>query len=233
MSENEPDPRANTAEHPPAVGLDAVHQASGPRESERLYDQWAPHYDIEFRPSYGYIYNDEVARCFAETVDADVGPVLDIGCGTGAIGESLQRVGNWTLDGVDLSPAMLAQAAAKVDESGVPLYRSVIEADLTAPDSPIAPGSYAAGVSSGLFTHGHVGPEAIASIAAMVASGGILCLGVNEEFFDAAGFAAVLAELEGGRVITDCSLGEIRIYDESATHEHVNTMAKLILARAG
>ncbi len=217
----------------PSVGLDDVHRAENPAESGRLYAAWAPKYDAEFRPGYRYVYNDEVVGQFVSAVPEGVGPIIDVGCGTGAVGESLAALGTWTLDGIDLSSEMLALAGAKTDADGRPLYRHLLQGDLTSPTPVVAPGTYDAAVSSGLFTHGHVGPEVLGAVAAMVRPGGLLCLGVNGEFFEVAKFDDALRQLEADGIIRDMSLSEIRIYAEDANHEHVDTMAQVVLAFAG
>lgn len=45
------------------------------------------------------------------------GPILDIGCGTGRVMLPLLQAG-WEVEGIDLSPAMLAMAAAKLSAAG-------------------------------------------------------------------------------------------------------------------
>ncbi len=52
------------------------------------------------------------------------GPLLDLGCGTGLVGIALADLPVGPLHGVDLSPRMLARAAAKS------LYAALHEADL-------------------------------------------------------------------------------------------------------
>ena len=54
--------------------------------------------------------------------------VLDLGCGTGLVGEALARKGFKNIVGLDISPEMIKQAAAK----GV--YAQFVEHDLTQPD---------------------------------------------------------------------------------------------------
>jgi SAM-dependent methyltransferase len=92
------------------------------------------------------------------------GPVLDVGAGTGLVGAALRGLG-WAgeIDGIDLSPQMLDQAREKQ------VYRDLIEADVTRP-LPL-PGGYNGVVSSGTFTHGHVGPEALGPMLAVAAPG--------------------------------------------------------------
>lgn len=61
------------------------------------------------------------------------GPVVDLGCGSGAVGPALKQLGR-RLTGVDLSPAMLDEARA------IGCYDELVEADLAAwqPETPPA-----------------------------------------------------------------------------------------------
>jgi SAM-dependent methyltransferase len=52
--------------------------------------------------------------------------VADLGCGTGRTGAWLKQHGVTTIDGVDVTPEMLAVAASR------PIYRRLVEADLEA-----------------------------------------------------------------------------------------------------
>ncbi len=94
-------------------------------------------------------------------------PLLDLGCGTGAAGVRLSALGFTAIDGVDLSPEMLAVAAAK----GV--YRSLVVADLNRP-LPVRPGTYTGSVSAGTFRDGHVGPDAVPTILGALRPGAVI-----------------------------------------------------------
>lgn len=61
---------------------------------------------------------------------ATLAHAVDLGCGTGRTGAWLARQGIASIDGVDLTPAMLALARAKG------IYRTLAEADLTATGLP-------------------------------------------------------------------------------------------------
>ena len=63
---------------------------------------------------------------------ASVGSAVDLGCGTGRTGGWLRGRGVSSIDGVDLTPEMLALGRAK----GV--YRDLVEADLSATGLPSA-----------------------------------------------------------------------------------------------
>src|SRR5919204_4562626 len=59
-----------------------------------------------------------------------VGAAVDLGCGTGRTGAWLRRRGVTVIDGVDLTPEMLAVARAKG------IYRHLVEADVAATGMP-------------------------------------------------------------------------------------------------
>jgi len=77
---------------------------------------------------------------------AGFGVTLDIGAGTGLVGEHLDG----KADAIDISADMPGQAEAKG------LYRKRIVADLTKPLNMIPTATYSGFVSSGTFSTGHV-----------------------------------------------------------------------------
>jgi len=92
-----------------------------------LFDEYAPRFDRSLLVGLGYrgpellgVAIDQVAGA-----SASFGSALDLGCGTGLMAERLRRRTRW-LEGVDLSAAMVARAAAK----GV--YDTLHVAELTA-----------------------------------------------------------------------------------------------------
>jgi SAM-dependent methyltransferase len=183
--------------------LAAAYALDTPEANRALYARWAATYESGFIADSGYRYHEHVARIFAEHCLADIGPgetVLDIGCGTGLAGHALRRIAPVTIDGLDISPEMLAEAAAK-REGGEAVYRRLVEADLTEP-LPIPDFAYAGALSVGTFTHGHVGPVVLHEVIRIIRPGGRLAIGVNAAHFMATGFASVLDELVGtGRIL--------------------------------
>jgi SAM-dependent methyltransferase len=139
--------------------------------------------------------------------------VVDIGCGTGLGGQALLGHRPLIIDGIDLSPEMLRQAAAK-QYDGRPVYRQLLEADLTQ-RVPVADGTYAAAMSVGTFTHGHVGPEALGEVIRIIRSGGRAAIGINAGHFAAAGFGAALDQLVSDGRIADLQLVDRPIYADS------------------
>ena len=114
------------------------------------------------------------------------------------------------IDGLDISPEMLQQAAANVHD-GEPVYRHLVEADLTRPLTMV-PGSYAGLISVGTFTHGHLGPEVLDGLLAIVRPGGRCAIGVNAAHYASHGFDAAFDRLAGSRRIDDLRLIDVAIY---------------------
>ena len=164
--------------------LDDAYSLAGPDACKTLYAGWARDYDHDFARARGYRLPDAVAHALAALPLPD-GPILDLGAGTGLVAEALRAAGiSRAIDAVDLSAAMLEEAQAKA------LYRHLIEADVTA--AWTAPDTYAALVSAGTFTHGHVGPEGLETSLRHLASGAAVVISINEGVFVSKGFDAFL-----------------------------------------
>jgi predicted TPR repeat methyltransferase len=90
-----------------------------------LFDQYAPRFDADLEGRLGYQTPRLIADLLrAQGVAADgTRQVLDLGCGTGLSGLALKPFAR-RLEGLDLSPRMLAQAQARG------LYDALHEADL-------------------------------------------------------------------------------------------------------
>jgi len=190
--------------------LERAYSISGPSDARALYDDWASSYDSSFGERHGYIAPREVARVF-RSLDQDNTPVLDIGAGTGLLAEHLR---DQVVDGIDISQAMLTQAAAKG------LYRNHICADLTQ-TLPMANATYGGFVSSGTFTHGHVGPEVFPELLRVAQTGALFVCGVIPPVFDGSGFGSRLALMVAHKMISPVDFHDISIY-ENADHDHAN-----------
>lgn len=188
--------------------LKAAHALDGTDAVKDLYKAWAETYDSGFVKDEGYQLPKQVAVAYAEI--GGVGPVLDVGAGTGLCAEALVQLGVGPIDGVDLTPEMLAKAAQK----GV--YRNLIEADITQP-LPGAP-TFAGIVSAGTFTLGHVGPEGVKALLDGAAPGTLFVIAVHARHFVGAGFAGLLEEVADQ--ITELRFKEVPIYDGSADDAH-------------
>jgi SAM-dependent methyltransferase len=188
----------------PKPDLDSAYALGDKDETREFYKEWAENYDQTFAEERGYRSPGEVARRFLASAKGNE-PLLDVGAGTGLIGEEMTGV---TIDALDLSPEMLAVAGSK----GV--YRNLITADLTGPlDIPDA--SYGGIVSSGTFTHGHVGPVCLPELMRIARPGALFVCTVIPAVYDSAGFGSALAQLVADGQITPIRFHDFRIYDKA------------------
>lgn len=195
------------------LGLDEAYAVETPDDNRRLYAAWAPTYDTGFLIESGYVYDAAVARLFVAT--GGRGPVLDVGCGTGAVGIRLAERGVGPIDGLDISPEMLDVAATKAVH-GRAVYRSLLVGDLTA-GVEVADNSYAGVVSAGTFTHGHLGPDSLDEVVRLGTPGCRFAIGINAEHHDSLGFGAHIARLVERGAITDVDRHDVAIYENNTT----------------
>ena len=167
--------------------LDAAYALKTPDDSRKLYADWAKTYEADFIATTGYRLHAAVADAFATA--GGQGPVLDMGAGTGICGVSLAAHGIGPIDGTDISPEMLAEAAGKSCYAN--LFEGDILAGLNVPD-----GAYAGIVSSGTFTLGHVGPDGLNEVVRLLAPGGLAVISVRDTHYEAEGFADEITSLE-------------------------------------
>ncbi len=138
-------------------------------------------------------FDDRVASIAIEKLLPRNLVLADIGCGTGLTCVYLAGQGYTRLDGIDLSPDMVRVAA----ERGI--YRELLVGDVTrALDRDDA--SYDGVISSGTFTHGHVGPEPLDEIFRILKPGGWLACTVHRDIWETMGFNSRFDSLEQERV---------------------------------
>lgn len=125
--------------------------------------------------------------------------LLDAGCGTGLTAQAVRSAfPGATLDGFDLAPEMLAQAHK------TQLYRQLEVADATQ-KLPFEGALYDAAVSSGLYTLGHVGPEALLPVLNCVRPGGHFALNVYDAAWEQLRFEDAIDRLVADGTITVCT----------------------------
>ncbi|PYI10694.1 S-adenosyl-L-methionine-dependent methyltransferase [Aspergillus sclerotiicarbonarius CBS 121057] len=162
-----------------------------------IYDQWAATYNDEVgNKDQDYVAPTLVASAALNSSSGSIHSVLDAGCGTGLVGQALAMAGAKTIDGLDLSPAMLDMAK----RTGV--YRKLVQGDLTR-GIDMADEGYDVIVCVGTFTLGHVGPQpALREFVRVVRRGGVVAATVLEEIWVSGGFRDEVETLEEeGRVV--------------------------------
>ncbi|MEP3437193.1 MAG: methyltransferase domain-containing protein [Hoeflea sp.] len=173
--------------------LGAVYQAENPADVARVYDSWAEKYDADMSLA-GYRHPAISLAILARHVPKGAKPLLDAGAGTGLIGEWLAITGFGDVEALDISSGMLSVAERK----GV--YKALHQAALGT-TLPFADNQFAAVISAGVFTTGHVGVEGLDDLFRVCAPEGIIVLTIKDALWQS-GFCARIRELEAAGVCT-------------------------------
>ncbi len=163
--------------------LGSVYEAKGPAEVAALYDRWSATYDAEMAAA-GYRHPSIGLALLTRYLPRGPGPVLDAGAGTGLVGDWLGIVGYSHVEALDISQGMLDVAAGKGQYKA--LHLLALGGLL-----PFADGHFAGVISTGVFTTGHVGAEALPELVRITAPGGVLVLTVKMPVWDG-GFATAI-----------------------------------------
>ncbi len=199
--------------------LHTAYALESPEDHKRLYAEWAGDYDEGFAAREDYQLHVHTARAFVSA--GGQGPVLDVGAGTGLCGAVLAGLGVGPIDATDISAEMLDRAMRK------DIYRDAIEADLNK-GIPVPRESYSGVVSSGTFTHGHLGPEALPALLRVARHGAQFALSINAQHYEKLGFAEALHKMAQGQ-IQNLTLTEVPIYGDLAVGPNKDDTALIAL----
>ena len=169
--------------------LEQVYAAGTPEELNAAYANWAAGYDRDTLAA-GYCLPFQVLSWVARYVNADAGPLLDAGCGTGLSGPYLKALGYNRIAGLDFSEAMLKLAGSRGAYDD--LRRATLGEVLPWDDA-----HFAAFFSTGVFTEGHAPASSLAELCRVTRPGGIAIFTVRDTIFHSGGFDAIMAELTG------------------------------------
>ena len=108
------------------------------------------------------------------------------------------------------------------------LYCRIFWSDVT--DAlPVDDATYDGVVSSGTFTLGHVGPEAISELLRATKTGGYIVISVNEHHWHALHFERVLDAMADHYDTYETRA--VAIYGDSADHEHKDDLARELVIK--
>lgn len=187
-------------------------------EIREAYRDWARSYDKDTTEGMGYVAPNIAAAALARRVGPDA-EILDAGCGTGLTGEELKKLGMTRIDGNDISGAML-DVARKKDA-----YRHLERADLTE-KLDIEPNRYDGVVCVGVFTSGHVGPDALEELARVARPGAPIVATVHEHVWESDGYPAHIEGMDRAGII------DIEEVVDAPYHEKEGYRCRLCVLRA-
>ena len=163
------------------IGYDEAYALKTPKDSIKLYKKWAHTYDEDFALNSNYLSPKKISSFFNKHARNTDAPILDVGAGTGLVGECLCKISTKKIIGIDISSEMLEQAKLKG------CYDFLVQADVTK-KIPLKSNSIGAIVSAGTFTHGHVGSDAFDELLRITKPGGLFVLSINSKVFIKGGF---------------------------------------------
>jgi len=213
------------------ISVNDAYALETPADNIDLYKKWAGTYDTEFAAAEGYVLYLHVSEQLLQRQSQIEGPVLDVGCGTGLVGEALRGGGIDVVDGIDISPEMLAEAGKKTTADGTPVYRNLMTADLTK-TIDIADNHYGALISAGTFTHGHLGPESLDELWRVAAPSAVAVIGVRSTHYEAMGFKAKFEADVASGTITEPEIVMANVYGENARNaEHADDKYHIVICQ--
>ncbi|MER8684613.1 class I SAM-dependent methyltransferase [Mesorhizobium sp. M1405] len=184
-----------------------------------FYRGWANSYEVDVgREGYcGPTVVAELASAVQTAYFANeraVIAILDAGCGTGLVGVELERLGFRSIDGFDLSEEMAERARQ------TRVYRHVRgDVDLNGPLSDYSNASYDITVCCGVFTLGHIRPDALRELARVTRPNGFIIASTRKSYAETTSFEDEVRRLQdAGVLVTAQCLNDGRYIAEEGAH---------------
>jgi len=187
----------------------ALHLDGDPQNVKQFYADWATQYNQDVNAAE---YSGPViaAKLLNQHLDEKEVRILDAGCGTGLVGLELKAMDYSHIDGFDLSPEMAELATA----SGA--YQQVtgnIDMMCAAEDFPQR--EYDALLSIGVFTLGHLPPQALEVLVQLVRHNGLLVISTRSHYFAQTGYQQCVDTLLGSGQLSQLQV----IWDAPYNHD--------------
>lgn len=167
----------------------ATYEASTPDELNAAYAKWAHAYDQDTLDHMGYVGPQISCNLVDDYLNSKESRILDAGCGTGLVGETLTEIGYQQVHAFDYCEDMLAVADDK------DIYEEVFKADLNHL-SDINANSYDASMCVGTFTYAHVGPKGFDELIRVTKPGGYVCFTVRDGAYQEYDYRQHMLKLE-------------------------------------
>lgn len=205
--------------------ITSAHDLSGNvEELSAHYSDWADSYDDDVS-SHGYTGPAYIAKLGAKLLKAMAArnpgtakknvTILDAGCGTGLVGVELEKLGFPSIFGCDLSDEMVGKA------EGTGTYRELHGGiNLEEPVTCFGKTRFDAILSCGVFTLGHVAPEALLNLVPLLKEDGVIVLSTRQRYTQDHDFEAWCRKQEkaGTLTLSEVVIGAPYISDEKADY---------------
>jgi SAM-dependent methyltransferase len=163
-----------------SLWLEKLHKARSKKEMAEVYDAWGEGYEHEVMIR-GYNMPAIMAGLFGRYVQSLDAPILDVGAGTGILGESLYILGYKNLVAIDFSRGMLEIARMRG------FYRDLRQMVLGT-DLDFADNTFEAIAVMGVFGKGHASPDALNELIRITRPHGHIIFSIRADEYLTAGF---------------------------------------------
>lgn len=168
--------------------IEWIYTSKDNEELRERYDQWAEEYDEDIVTDHDYQGTRVTAEYVLRYVPTEA-KILDVGAGTGLMGEVLASRGYNNQVAMDLSQGMLDLAQQK--NVYQELRQMVLGETLYFPTD-----SFDAAVGTGVFTKAHAPASSFDEIVRIVKPGGFIIFTLNADSYKNAGFKEKFDALE-------------------------------------
>ena len=172
-------------------GLDLKDAKNDNRLTE-VYRDWAKKYDYDNDHVLGTVSQPKSVNLLTTRLKDKNAEIIDVGCGTGLVGENLKANDFIYFDGIDISEDMLEIAKSRG-------YRKLLLGSLNN-RLPVLDNAYDTAMCVGVFTHGHVSSEGFNELCRIVKPGGYICFTINEGVFEKYGFKEMIGDFQSRKI---------------------------------
>ena len=172
-------------------GLD-LKDAKNDKRLTEVYRDWAKKYDYDNDHVLGTVSQPKSVNLLTTRLKDKTAKIIDVGCGTGLVGNYLKTKGFIYFDGIDISEDMLEIAKSRG-------YRNLFLGSLNN-RLPVLDNAYDIAMCVGVFTHGHVSSEGFNELCRIVKPGGYICFTINEGVFEKYGFKEMIGDFQSHKI---------------------------------
>ena len=157
-----------------------------------VYRDWAKKYDYDNDHVLGTVSQPKSVNLLTTRLKDKNAEIIDVGCGTGLVGENLKAKDFIYFDGIDISEDMLEIAKSRG-------YRDLFLGSLNN-RLPVLDNAYDTAMCVGVFTHGHVSSDGFNELCRIVKPGGYICFTINEGVFEKYGFKEMIGDFQSHKI---------------------------------
>ena len=172
-------------------GLD-LKDAKNENRLTEVYRDWSKKYDYDNDHVLGTVSQPKSVNLLTTRLKDKNAEIIDVGCGTGLVGENLKANDFIYFDGIDISEDMLEIAKSRG-------YRNLFLGSLNN-RLPVLDNAYDIAMCVGVFTHGHVSSEGFNELCRIVKPGGYICFTINEGVFEKYGFKEMIGDFQSHKI---------------------------------